>query len=306
MAIAILGPCRRRTSTLIRQRFEAFNRGDLATLVELTDPAAVWWDRLDDPWGGAPHRGRDACMQHLAEILEDAELEAHPQEFIDAGMRVVVGVQLVGRGRTSGVAFEEHEFHVFTLQDGRVIETREYRERDEALKAVGLSEQAASKTTIGVVRALTEAWNAGDMELIREALHPEVFMRSPEGWPESGPFLGRDAVIRALEQLREPSTPTGTSSSASRLQSAIEWPLGRSGTARDTVRNSDRSQVTSTPCGTSASSSSSSSRTTTRRSGRSGRRRLAWSVPDFTVASRDMQQRGPWCPLLAARKKVSA
>ena len=125
---------------LVRRRFEAFNEGDLATMVDLTDPAAVWWDRQDDPWGGTPHRGRDACMQHLAEILEDAELQAQPQEFIDAGPSVVVGVRLVGRGRTSGVRFDEHEFHVYTLRDGKVIETREYRERDEALKAVGFSE----------------------------------------------------------------------------------------------------------------------------------------------------------------------
>jgi uncharacterized protein len=125
---------------LVRRRFDAFNRGDLAAMIELTDPDAVWWDRADDPWAGAPHRGRDACFQHLAEILEDADLHAQPQEFIDAGDRVVVGVRLVGRGRTSGVAFEEHEFHVFTLRGGKVTETREYRRRTEALEAVGLSE----------------------------------------------------------------------------------------------------------------------------------------------------------------------
>ena len=125
---------------LVRRRFEAFNRGDLAAMIELTDPDAVWWDRADDPWAGAPHRGRDACFQHLAEILEDADLHAQPQEFIDAGDRVVVGVRLVGRGRTSGVAFEEHEFHVFTLRGGKVTETREYRRRTEALEAAGLTE----------------------------------------------------------------------------------------------------------------------------------------------------------------------
>jgi uncharacterized protein len=132
---------------LVRQRFDAFNRGDLAAMIELTDPAAVWWDRADDPWGATPHRGRDACMQHLAEILQDAELQAEPQEFIDAGDSVVVGVHLVGRGRTSGAAFEEHEFHVFTLRDGKVTETREYRDRAEALEAVGLSERDAHKDT---------------------------------------------------------------------------------------------------------------------------------------------------------------
>jgi ketosteroid isomerase-like protein len=45
---------------------------------------------------------------------------------------------LFGRGRASGVPFDEKEVHVFRLRDGLVIETREYREMSEALKAVGL------------------------------------------------------------------------------------------------------------------------------------------------------------------------
>src|SRR5262249_13971375 len=115
-------------------------RGDFDALVELTDPNAIWWDRSDDPVGAGPHRGREACLQHLAEILEDVDLQARPDEIIDAGDSVVVGVRLTGRGRASGVDFEEHEFHVFTFRDGKATEQREYRERTEALKAVGLEE----------------------------------------------------------------------------------------------------------------------------------------------------------------------
>ena len=33
----------------------------------------------------------------------------------------------------------EHEVHVFRLRNGKVTEGREYRERNEALKAVGLA-----------------------------------------------------------------------------------------------------------------------------------------------------------------------
>jgi len=81
----------RQNVELVRRRFDAFNRGDIAAMM-------------------------------------------------DAGDRVVVGVHLLGRGRSSGVPFEEHEFHVFTLRGGRVTETREYRDRAGALEAAGLSE----------------------------------------------------------------------------------------------------------------------------------------------------------------------
>jgi ketosteroid isomerase-like protein len=53
------------------------------------------------------------------------------------------------------------------------------------------------------VRAAFEAWNAGDFDALRHLVHGDVILRSPEGWPESGPFVGRAAVIRGWEQLRE-------------------------------------------------------------------------------------------------------
>jgi len=36
-----------------------------------------------------------------------------------------------------------------------------------------------------------------------ELFHPDVIMRSPEGWPEPGPQVGREAVMRFIEQLRD-------------------------------------------------------------------------------------------------------
>jgi ketosteroid isomerase-like protein len=60
-----------------------------------------------------------------------------------------------------------------------------------------------SQASVQVVQGVIAAWNAGDMAAVREACHPEIIMRSPENWPESGPFFGQDAVMRAFEQLRE-------------------------------------------------------------------------------------------------------
>jgi enoyl-CoA hydratase/carnithine racemase len=41
------------------------------------------------------------------------------------------------------------------------------------------------------------------MDAFRELLAPEVVMRNPEGWPEPGPFVGREAVMRQWEQQRD-------------------------------------------------------------------------------------------------------
>jgi ketosteroid isomerase-like protein len=56
---------------------------------------------------------------------------------------------------------------------------------------------------VEIVRAVYEAWNAGDMDALREMYDPDVIMRMPEGWPEPGPYVGREAVWREIEQLRD-------------------------------------------------------------------------------------------------------
>ena len=60
-----------------------------------------------------------------------------------------------------------------------------------------------SQENVNGARAAFEAWNAGDMDALRDLLHPDVIMRMPEGWPEPGPYVGRDAVMREWRQLRE-------------------------------------------------------------------------------------------------------
>jgi ketosteroid isomerase-like protein len=124
---------------IVQRQSRAFNRGDLEEVFALTDPDFEWWDRADDPGAGV-HRGRVGVMEMLAEVAQSiVELRIEPQEFIDAGDFVVVPVRVVGRGGASGAPFEEHEVQVFQLRDGKIVELREYREMEEALRAVGLA-----------------------------------------------------------------------------------------------------------------------------------------------------------------------
>ena len=60
-----------------------------------------------------------------------------------------------------------------------------------------------AQANVEVVEAMGDAWNAGDMDAFRELLAPDVIVRVPEGWPEPGPFVGREAVMRWFDQLRE-------------------------------------------------------------------------------------------------------
>ena len=59
-----------------------------------------------------------------------------------------------------------------------------------------------SRENVEVVQAALAAWNAGDVDTLRELYDPEAIMRAPAGWADPGPFVGRDAVMRQFEGSR--------------------------------------------------------------------------------------------------------
>jgi ketosteroid isomerase-like protein len=60
-----------------------------------------------------------------------------------------------------------------------------------------------SQENIQFMRAAYETWNSGDMDAFGELYDPDAIMRPVEGWPEPGPFLGREAIMREWEHIRE-------------------------------------------------------------------------------------------------------
>ena len=60
-----------------------------------------------------------------------------------------------------------------------------------------------SQENVEVVERAITAWNAGDIDAVRDCYDPDAILRAPPGWPEPGPFVDRDAVIQQLVQTRE-------------------------------------------------------------------------------------------------------
>jgi len=67
-------------------------------------------------------------------------ISLEPQEFIDAGDRVVVPLQFGGEARYTGIEVKFAVVHVVTIRDGKVARLDIYMTRAEALEAAGLSE----------------------------------------------------------------------------------------------------------------------------------------------------------------------
>jgi ketosteroid isomerase-like protein len=60
-----------------------------------------------------------------------------------------------------------------------------------------------SEENVEVARQAIAAWNAGDMERLRELYAPDAIARPLAGAPERGPFVGRDEIMGYFGRLRD-------------------------------------------------------------------------------------------------------
>jgi ketosteroid isomerase-like protein len=73
------------------------------------------------------------------EVLED--FRADLDEVIDAGDQTISVAVVRGRGSASGVEVAEPYVFLRTWRDGKTVEVREYRTKQEALNAAELQER---------------------------------------------------------------------------------------------------------------------------------------------------------------------
>ena len=126
---------------VVRAVNEAWERGGIDAAAEFWDPQIDWRSAegaLDDV--GAI-RGVEAMRAYVQDWLDDFDdVHFELEELIEAGEQVVAVQRVTARARASGVATELRYTVVNTIRDGKVVRSREYWTRDEALAAVGLSE----------------------------------------------------------------------------------------------------------------------------------------------------------------------
>jgi ketosteroid isomerase-like protein len=97
----------------------------------------------DYPEGEQVLYGRQGMSRVIA-MLRDSwtEWRFEAERFIDAGKCVVVFIRVLARGGASGLPSERETAHVWVVHDGRLSSIQIYRDREDALKAVGLSQRS--------------------------------------------------------------------------------------------------------------------------------------------------------------------
>ena len=128
---------------VVRRMFDAFNRGDVETVVAAFDEGC----RLHEPpempdtpaEGFRGHEGIRELWSLWRTDVEDFWIET--DEIRDLrDERVLHLAHMRFRGRASGITVESQLALVATLRDGKIVRSDDYLSHDEALKAVGLEE----------------------------------------------------------------------------------------------------------------------------------------------------------------------
>jgi ketosteroid isomerase-like protein len=125
---------------IVRLGYELLNRGDLDGVLQFCAPDFEFRDLPALPGSGVfiGHDAFRAWYAQLNDAFEDLRFE--PDEFIDAGDRIVVVNHATGRGMGSGATVEMHFSNVWTLSDGKIVRHIAYGDHAEALEAAGLRE----------------------------------------------------------------------------------------------------------------------------------------------------------------------
>ena len=121
---------------VVRRAWEAHNRHDNEAAFRLYVPEIEIHNAM-----GVVYRGVNGVREFFRDYLGAMDdTGAEVEEWIDGRDRVMAVMRVWGRGRRSGARVEHHEFHVWTVRDGKLARLYVYTHRSEALKAAGLEE----------------------------------------------------------------------------------------------------------------------------------------------------------------------
>lgn len=115
---------------VIQDMYEAFGRGDIATVLSGMAPNIEWREAEGNPYqpSGDAWVGPDAIVSNLfMKIGADWDgFTIHPKDFHDAGDTVVVEGRYTGTHKATGKSLDAQMCHVFRIRDGKVTSFQQF------------------------------------------------------------------------------------------------------------------------------------------------------------------------------------
>ena len=123
---------------IVRQAYAAWQRGDVAAMLEDVDPEVVAYRAEPD---GSTWHGIEGLMGLISDWTANfGELIVTADAFVDAGDRVIARMHQTASGQTSGVEVEADFWCVHTFKDGKMVRYEIYADKAQAFEAAGLEE----------------------------------------------------------------------------------------------------------------------------------------------------------------------
>jgi ketosteroid isomerase-like protein len=124
---------------LVRRAFQAYDRGDLQTVLATLDDDVEVYSHPDTGNTGTYH-GHKGFLQWVAlwlDAWEEFRIEVREVKVLD-DVHVLAVMDQFGRGRGSGIPVEQRGVaYLFTVRDGRTTFMGLYLNRDTALADLG-------------------------------------------------------------------------------------------------------------------------------------------------------------------------
>jgi ketosteroid isomerase-like protein len=120
---------------------DAVARQDLARLIDLTDPKVEWHSFFAQLREGGVYRGHEGIRQYISDLGDTWDLlQTEILDTLAVGDLVLMVGRLRYRGKGSGFESESLAGYVLKVRNGKALLMRAFREPEEAIEAVGLSE----------------------------------------------------------------------------------------------------------------------------------------------------------------------
>jgi uncharacterized protein len=112
---------------IIENAYKFFASGDVPALLASFDENIEWTEAEGFPYGGT-YTGADSILDNVFMKLgtEWEKFAAVPDEFLDAGDRIVALGNYSGKYNTTGKSMKVPFAHVWTLRDGKIVKFVQY------------------------------------------------------------------------------------------------------------------------------------------------------------------------------------
>ena len=116
--------------TLMKGFYDAFDRGDIPTVLGAMSPGIKWYEAESNPYmpSGEPWVGPDAILNNLIMRIgaEWDGFAVHPKSFYGAGDSVIVEARYSGTYKATGKTMDTQVCHVWDIKEGKLTRFQQY------------------------------------------------------------------------------------------------------------------------------------------------------------------------------------